>query len=393
MNRSNAERARESTQQALEEEFAHLHGTTLPVTEGSTVAEREQALRRRTHYLVEERAPWALCLSGGGIRSATFCLGVLQGLAQRGMLRRFNYLSTVSGGGYIGSWLSRWLAASGGTVDEAERELAKGTESAASAEPAQVARLRAGSNYLSPVWGLSADFFTLVSIALRNLLLNWLVLLPLLAAALLVPYLYVGMLNSASLALWLNAATIVIGAACVVGGIAFVAAALPGRSGSPPRVDAKSDAAPGERGRQRDRFAPLCFVPMMTAAILLSVGLSWLSPLPSIGWQEVHIGLWFALAGAVLHGAGCLAGLPLKRLLARIDGSAVPSGVAPPQPADPADGGPGLRDRAKARGRQVAFIVLGGMAGGVMMYLLTQCFRATCPRSVRPFRTRRSPCR
>jgi predicted acylesterase/phospholipase RssA len=50
----------------------------------------------------------ALCVSGGGIRSATFALGVLQGLARTGLLQKFDYLSTVSGGGYIGGWLSSW---------------------------------------------------------------------------------------------------------------------------------------------------------------------------------------------------------------------------------------------------------------------------------------------
>src|SRR5262245_47439157 len=45
-----------------------------------------------------------LAISGGGIRSATFALGVLQGLAATHMLPRFDYLSTVSGGGYIGAW-------------------------------------------------------------------------------------------------------------------------------------------------------------------------------------------------------------------------------------------------------------------------------------------------
>ena len=51
----------------------------------------------------------ALCISGGGIRSATFALGALQSLADRGLLAQFDYLSTVSGGGYIGSWLSAWI--------------------------------------------------------------------------------------------------------------------------------------------------------------------------------------------------------------------------------------------------------------------------------------------
>jgi choline dehydrogenase-like flavoprotein len=48
-----------------------------------------------------------LALSGGGIRSATFCLGVLQALAKRDRLRHIDFLSTVSGGGYIGAFLGR----------------------------------------------------------------------------------------------------------------------------------------------------------------------------------------------------------------------------------------------------------------------------------------------
>jgi hypothetical protein len=74
---------------------------------------------------------WALALSGGGIRSATFCLGVLQGMAKIAdpgtspgpgvqgdaspakpegthwpLLAQFDFLSTVSGGGYIGGFFS-----------------------------------------------------------------------------------------------------------------------------------------------------------------------------------------------------------------------------------------------------------------------------------------------
>src|ERR1043166_3683228 len=45
----------------------------------------------------------ALCISGGGIRSASFALGVVQRLAEAGFLKKFDYLSTVSGGGYLGS--------------------------------------------------------------------------------------------------------------------------------------------------------------------------------------------------------------------------------------------------------------------------------------------------
>ena len=67
--------------------------------------ERFAVCRRRTaaglppndgHNLV------GLALSGGGIRSATFSLGVLSALARHGLLRHVDFLSTVSGGGYIG---------------------------------------------------------------------------------------------------------------------------------------------------------------------------------------------------------------------------------------------------------------------------------------------------
>ena len=53
----------------------------------------------------------ALCLSGGGIRSAAFCLGALQTLAAKRMLRQFDFLSTVSGGGFIGGLLAASAAA------------------------------------------------------------------------------------------------------------------------------------------------------------------------------------------------------------------------------------------------------------------------------------------
>jgi choline dehydrogenase-like flavoprotein len=48
-----------------------------------------------------------LALSGGGIRSATFSLGVLQSLSERGRLRDIDFVSSVSGGGFTGSFLGR----------------------------------------------------------------------------------------------------------------------------------------------------------------------------------------------------------------------------------------------------------------------------------------------
>lgn len=119
----------------------------------------------------------ALCLSGGGIRSAAFSLGVLQALAKAGWLSKFDYLSTVSGGGYIGSWLSAW-------IHRAPQGLA-GVEAALAdpVEPEALESLRANSNFLSPKGGLSADMLALVSTYIRNLLINWAVMLPLFVAA------------------------------------------------------------------------------------------------------------------------------------------------------------------------------------------------------------------
>ena len=66
-----------------------------------------------------------LALSGGGVRSAAFCLGALQSLHLSAALDRIDYLSTVSGGGYIGASLSGAMTVSGGEFPFSN-ELAKG---------------------------------------------------------------------------------------------------------------------------------------------------------------------------------------------------------------------------------------------------------------------------
>ncbi|MFD0894704.1 GMC family oxidoreductase N-terminal domain-containing protein [Luteolibacter ambystomatis] len=48
-----------------------------------------------------------MALSGGGIRSATFSLGILQAMAKRDGLRHVDMISTVSGGGYVGGFIGR----------------------------------------------------------------------------------------------------------------------------------------------------------------------------------------------------------------------------------------------------------------------------------------------
>ncbi len=57
----------------------------------------------------EKKEYYGLALSGGGIRSASFGLGVMQGLVKGDALKKIDYLSTVSGGGYIGSALTWFL--------------------------------------------------------------------------------------------------------------------------------------------------------------------------------------------------------------------------------------------------------------------------------------------
>lgn len=139
----------------------------------------------------------ALCFSGGGIRSATFGLGLVQGLARHRLLGQFDYLSTVSGGGYLGGWLTGWIYRERQkladqdpqkALQEVENRLQSLPASPLDPEPEPVRYLREYSRYMSPKAGLlSADTWTLAGIFLRNLFLNWLVLLPLMALGLMIP--------------------------------------------------------------------------------------------------------------------------------------------------------------------------------------------------------------
>jgi len=144
----------------------------------------------------------ALCLSGGGIRSATFALGVLQTLASYGVLGKFDYLSTVSGGGYIGSWLSAWrLRAkppSAATFMEADASVfaALGRlPGTTDVEAKEISDIRADSNYLTPRLGaLSADTWAAAGLFMRNILLNWLIFAPFFMAVIFIPWICFGVL-------------------------------------------------------------------------------------------------------------------------------------------------------------------------------------------------------
>jgi hypothetical protein len=66
--------------------------------------ERYHIARRRGVQSWPDEQVSALALSGGGIRSATFCVGFLQALSARGVIPSIDYFSTVSGGSYAGSF-------------------------------------------------------------------------------------------------------------------------------------------------------------------------------------------------------------------------------------------------------------------------------------------------
>jgi len=206
-----------------------------------------------------------LALSGGGIRSATFNLGVLQGLAKHGLLKRFDYLSTVSGGGYIGSWLSAWVARSESGIAEVEKALC------APREPRQVSYLREFSNYLTPRVGwLSADTLTMGATFVRNLLLNLTIIVCYAAVGLLVPWL-LGWLPQAvasSGLLVTSAVMLVIALTGLVGNIVW-------QEIEENRSDA---AAAAERRAQSQPFhtraayiATLIVMPLMLSAYALSM--------------------------------------------------------------------------------------------------------------------------
>ena len=181
------------TDKILQEEAQAIHGEKAAGVTSKTGPQLYHELRALNSN--------ALCLSGGGIRSAAFALGIIQGLAaypppaknaprpeENSFLSKFHYLSTVSGGGYIGSWLSAWVTRAG--FSEVWANLV-GRPKGPDLEPPSIAWLRSYSNYLTPKLGLgSGDTWASVAIILRNLALNWFVILPVLCCALLIAKAY-----------------------------------------------------------------------------------------------------------------------------------------------------------------------------------------------------------
>lgn len=255
----------------------------------------------------------AICFSGGGIRSATFGLGVLQGLAAHArpaeprpaLLGEFDFLSTVSGGGYLGAWFSAWAtrAAQPGrtlfrdaSTDQVDgpavvmSALASVPDSGFEPEPAPVQYLRSYSNYLTPKLGFSGDTWALVATVLRNMLLNWLVLVPTIAAALLIPVGAQAVLASPPAA-QVRDAFFVLGTLFGALAIAYIGYDLP--------------SAGNGRG-SAGRYALFALLPLILAAVLLNTYWGWRTLTPELPPLTIR---HFVVFGAVMHGGGMLMGI------------------------------------------------------------------------------------
>ncbi|MBR0951269.1 patatin-like phospholipase family protein [Bradyrhizobium canariense] len=149
--------------------------------------EEERRVEYRRRYYDIDSGEWAtgLALSGGGIRSATFAMGVMVALSKRGLLQQFDYLSTVSGGGYAGSLITQLLGVkdSGSNLGLRRTELPfKRNEG----ESEILQRFRQGANYLS---GLAWERFTLGIAQAQGIFINLFVLLSFVSLIAFVDYL------------------------------------------------------------------------------------------------------------------------------------------------------------------------------------------------------------
>jgi hypothetical protein len=162
--------------------------------DGRPVDEAVDGKKDPYRWMHENRVT-GLCFSGGGIRSATFNLGLLQGMAEQRVqgtpvLQKFDYLSTVSGGGYIHEWLAAWTKREQSYVKVQQQLIPLPAPGCEPLPPAPLTWLRRYSNYLTPEMGFfTADTWVVAAIWLRNTFLNQLVLISGLLLIVLVPHL------------------------------------------------------------------------------------------------------------------------------------------------------------------------------------------------------------
>lgn len=186
-----------------------------PSCDGSSMAEKINAaehgeILKRRQILANTKTPepklmnaTGLALSGGGIRSATYCLGIVQVLVRQKLFVQFDYLSTVSGGGYFGTFLSSALGTnppakkgapveSGATAPTRDAVLSRIDDvfhrQEAGTESGLIRHLRNNSKYL--LNGGTAAKLRIAGLLVSGIVWNMLMVLPVsLFAALLVYFL------------------------------------------------------------------------------------------------------------------------------------------------------------------------------------------------------------
>jgi hypothetical protein len=163
-------------------DFAQILAEEIKAINERRTASKPKRKRLDIHPLDERRHKVidavGLALSGGGIRSAAISLGVLQALDHHGALGKIDYLSTVSGGGYMGSSLTATMTRSGGQFVFAHPRAATAgqTHTSEISDTDAVGHIRNYSNYLIPRG--ARDLLTGIAIVIRGLVANLGMLLP-----------------------------------------------------------------------------------------------------------------------------------------------------------------------------------------------------------------------
>jgi hypothetical protein len=164
-------------------------------------------------YYVRRMTRTGIAFSGGGIRSATLSLGLVEALTSRGFFYGFDLMSTVSGGGYFGSFL-RSLFVKRELKDQREGDIIKDRIAFADAtlnslpdqqffrgergKPGDAPFVADGKTVKNPLWWLRENGrylapggMTDYGFALSYIVRNWMTLLAFVLAALMVVFLIV----------------------------------------------------------------------------------------------------------------------------------------------------------------------------------------------------------
>ncbi|MFT4435098.1 patatin-like phospholipase family protein [Caballeronia sp. 15715] len=328
-----------------------------------------------------------LALSGGGIRSATFCLGVIQSLSETRLLRQFDYLSTVSGGGYIGAWLSAQIyrRCKSGTPAELEEKLSPTQNGCQKdTEDPSIVFLREYSNYLTPRLGLlSTDTLAAIAAYLRNLTLIQGMLILLMSFLLLVPRV-VFFLASVTQRLAVREGTHAAGLA-VVGMVALVGVLL---WLSIWAIRRNMSAGDGEFAGRTGFVLGLILAPGVVASFILAVAMAILATLEKPAAHDTAV-TWIVVF-LIIFGVGSML-IPAERKSVDFDlpavdwtpqssaaagestpqSSAEPVESTPQSSAEADDNGNGNSTaRRRNRGWIVFFGLLAGATGGFALWLV-----------------------